>query len=327
VAGPPLAAPGAAGLPSLPALPGRADAPALRSRVRLRSTRHIRMLGVIMILMAIAAINYQSNAAWALVMGLIAVLGVSILHTRRNLLLVQVLACRCAPVFAQEPAEMVVELTATGMPAADITVTLLAPGGATGATGHAAQVASEHPEEVACRIPGRARGVTRSVRVRLGTTYPLGLFTASWEMDLPLLSVVYPAVRGSQVINAEAVSQLNAGTSSSATTDQAGTDDFSGHRRFSEGDPRTLIDWKAHARGGPLLIKRFTGAATSVVWCEWEATHGPREERLSQLAAWLVAAEDQGLRYGLRLPGREVAPDQGAAHRHACLLLLAEEPA
>jgi uncharacterized protein (DUF58 family) len=37
----------------------------------------------------------------------------------------------------------------------------------------------------------------------------------------------------------------------------------------------------------------------------------------------VLAAERGGLRYGLRLPGAEIAPDQGAAHRAACLQALA----
>jgi len=327
-----------------------------RRRVRLRTTPHMRMLALIILLMAIAAINYQSNAAWALVMGLISVLGVSILHTRRNVLLVRVVSCRCPPVFAQEEAEAVVTLSASGMPAADIMVTILRPGGPAtgaapaagtaeaashdssaaspgitrslgGASGTTAHVATDQPQEVLCRLPGRNRGVTHRGRVRLSTTYPFGLFSAAWEQDVELLSVVYPAAIGAMPLSPESVSQSTAGASTTATTAQAGTDDFSGHRRFSDGDPRTLIDWKAHARGGPLLLKRFTGAATSVVWCDWQATRGPREERLSQLCAWLVEAEHRGLRFGLRLPGREVAPDQGAAHLHDCLQLLAEEPA
>jgi len=291
--------------------------------MRLRATPHMRMLGLIILLMAIAAINYQSNAAWALVMALVAVLGVSVLHTRRNLALVRVVSCRCPPVFAQEEAQALVMLTAAGLAAADITVAIpqLGP-----ATGSCAEVPAEGVEAVTCRVPGRGRGVTRVSRVRITTTYPFGLLSASWEQSVEADCVVYPAALGPQLLAAQVVSQLAVGMQSTTLTPQAGTDDFSGHRRFSAGDPRTLIDWKAHARGGQLLIKRFTGAATNVVWCEWQAAQGGREARLSQLAAWLVAAQRGGWRFGLRLPGREVPPDQGLFHLHACLLLLAEEP-
>jgi uncharacterized protein (DUF58 family) len=47
------------------------------------------------------------------------------------------------------------------------------------------------------------------------------------------------------------------------------------------------------------------------------------EARLSRLAGWVIAAERGGAHYGLRLPGREIAPGRGDAHRAACLEALA----
>ena len=47
------------------------------------------------------------------------------------------------------------------------------------------------------------------------------------------------------------------------------------------------------------------------------------EARLSRLAAWVLMADRLGLDYGLRLPGREIAPDQGPTHQRRCLEALA----
>ena len=47
------------------------------------------------------------------------------------------------------------------------------------------------------------------------------------------------------------------------------------------------------------------------------------EQRLSRLAGWVLAAERAGAHYGLRLPGVEIAPGRGDAHRAACLQALA----
>jgi uncharacterized protein (DUF58 family) len=47
------------------------------------------------------------------------------------------------------------------------------------------------------------------------------------------------------------------------------------------------------------------------------------ETRLSVLTGWVLAAEREQIRYGLRLPGRSIAPDCGPAHRDACLEALA----
>ena len=47
------------------------------------------------------------------------------------------------------------------------------------------------------------------------------------------------------------------------------------------------------------------------------------EARLARLTAWALAAEREGLDYGLRLPGRELPPSQGQGHRAHCLERLA----
>ena len=41
----------------------------------------------------------------------------------------------------------------------------------------------------------------------------------------------------------------------------------------------------------------------------------------------VLAADEEGACYGLRLPGDEIAPDSGEAHRHRCLETLALFPA
>ena len=47
------------------------------------------------------------------------------------------------------------------------------------------------------------------------------------------------------------------------------------------------------------------------------------EARLSRLTAWVIMADQLGMEYGLRLPGRELSPDQGPSHRSRCLEALA----
>jgi uncharacterized protein (DUF58 family) len=47
------------------------------------------------------------------------------------------------------------------------------------------------------------------------------------------------------------------------------------------------------------------------------------EMRLSQLCLWVLESESAQRTYGLRIPGKEIAPARGAAHRFACLRALA----
>jgi uncharacterized protein (DUF58 family) len=58
---------------------------------------------------------------------------------------------------------------------------------------------------------------------------------------------------------------------------------------------------------------------------DWTSTSAENdvETRLSILAGWILSAEQQQIRYGLRLPTCDIAPALGAAHRDTCLEALA----
>ena len=82
--------------------------------------------------------------------------------------------------------------------------------------------------------------------------------------------------------------------------------------------------WKAAARDQTLLVKQFGGDRVDEVWLDWEALPGmDTEARLSRLTRWTLDAEAAGHAYGLRLPGRVVAPARGEAHMQQCLTELA----
>jgi uncharacterized protein (DUF58 family) len=74
-----------------------------------------------------------------------------------------------------------------------------------------------------------------------------------------------------------------------------------------------------------LLVKQFAGGAMDELWLDWSLTPAERgdEDRLSILAGWIMAADEQQACYGLRLPGQQIAPAQGDAHRASCLQALA----
>ena len=87
------------------------------------------------------------------------------------------------------------------------------------------------------------------------------------------------------------------------------------------------VVWKKVARSGELVSRETTGTAARELWLDWADTPGgDAEARLSRLAAWVLRAEREGLDGGLRLPGAELAPGQGDAHRRAALDLLAQAP-
>jgi len=82
--------------------------------------------------------------------------------------------------------------------------------------------------------------------------------------------------------------------------------------------------WKSLARGGEAAVRTYTGLAAQPEWLEWTALEGlDTEARLSQLCLWVLESDGAQRPYGLRIPGTEIVPSGGAAHRFACLRTLA----
>jgi uncharacterized protein (DUF58 family) len=100
-------------------------------------------------------------------------------------------------------------------------------------------------------------------------------------------------------------------------------DDFAGVRPYVPGESQRHIDWKAVARGQPLMTKQFAAEAEGSVHLDFFAIRFPDvEDRLSQLALWVIEAERARRPYDLSLPGVEIPPAIGQSHFHQCLRAL-----
>ena len=166
------------------------------------------------------------------------------------------------------------------------------------------------------------RGRLDPGRVTLATRYPLGLFQA-WSYPHPCWScVVYPRPLRTPL------PRPSPGTQADHHHGDSGQEDFAGLRPRQPSDPTRHIAWKAVARCADeqmLLVKQFAGGASDELWLDWSLTppeHG-HEDRLSILTGWVMAADEQQARYGLTLPGQQIAPAQGNVHRTHCLQALA----
>lgn len=176
------------------------------------------------------------------------------------------------------------------------------------------------------RLPALQRGLRELPRLVVTTRFPLGFFRA-WSYWRPASRAwVYP--RPEEVL-APFPAQAEAGAGEAASTRQSASGtDFSGVRSYRRGDSMKQILWRKSAlaldQGLPLWVRETEAPLAKDLWLDWHDTQGRDvEARLSRLTAWVLAAERSGQPYGLRLSGRELAPSLGAAHRQACLELLA----
>jgi uncharacterized protein (DUF58 family) len=269
-------------------------------------------LGVLLL----GSINYSLALGFALTF-LLAGLGLAgMVHTARNLAALEVRAGRVEPVFAGEAAQFRLYLcnhAPFDRPA--ILVRQLASGAQT-----VVDVAARAVADAVLGVPAARRGRLPLGRVMLETRFPLGLFRAWSYVEPDAHCLVYPRPATSPLPAAAAGAAGGA-----ARVQSRGTDDFSGLRAYQLSDSPRHVAWKVMARADDMLTKQFSGEAALDLWLEWRALPAALglEERLSRLAGWVLAAERAGARYGLRLPGGEMAPGRGEPHRSACLQALA----
>jgi uncharacterized protein (DUF58 family) len=264
-----------------------------------------------------AASSQNSAAVYLLLFALTSVFLVSIPHTLTNLAGVTIALESIQPAFAGQEVSLPVEIT-----------------NGSHATRHGIELAlwrssrereridyipADKAARVTLRFPARQRGEHTVGTLCLTSVYPLGFIRFLKKFASSQTYIVYPKPAGDpQLPSNRAPTPHNR-----PQTEIREGDDFAGVRAYVPGESQRHIDWKAVARGQPLMTKQFAAEAEGVVHLDFSALGFTNvEEKLSQLALWVIEAERAGRPYGLRLPGTVVAPAVGQLHFHQCLRAL-----
>ena len=287
----------------------------VQRRVFILPTRQGIAYAVTLLLMLIGSINYGLGLGFILTFLLVGLGITAMLHTFRNLAHLRISAGRVAPVFAGEHARYAVRIRNPG--ASDRYEVGLT---RNGTTAEFLNIAAFRDELMSVEVPAPRRGLMRPGRLTLFTRYPLGLFYAWSYLNLDVQCVVYPrpARPGVSLPPEEAAA-------GSGAMQGAGQEDFSGLRQYHPGDSPRHVAWKAAARGEELLTKHFSGRADAELWLDWRQlpTAMDVEQKLSQLARWVIDAHARGASFGLRVPGATIPMASGEAQRERCLEALA----
>lgn len=278
------------------------------------------LLGATVLLMLMGCINYNLGLGYVLTFLLAAMAMVSILHTFRNLAHLELRPGRAEPVFAGEPAIYPV-LVDNPTPLSRTAVAMLPVHTLIDETNAAfCDPAPFTQTRSDVQIPTHRRGRMRMPRLRVFTTYPLGLFHAWSYVELDSSCLIYPRPETGTV----PLPPPLGGEAEGARSGQ-GQDDFVGLRRYQSGDSLRQVAWKAYARGQPIMTKQFSGLEAGELWFSWADLPADMrlEARLSRLTRWVVEAQRLGLSFGLDLPGVRIPPDAGPAHEERCLTALA----
>ena len=283
-----------------------------RRRLYILPTRLGAVLGCLLVAMLLAGLNYNSNLGLAFAFMMASLTLVVMHHCNRNMLSLSLDATTEVDAFAggEAAAEIVLRNRST-IERRDVEVRC-------GAGVALAHVAAEDSSSLLVAIPVKARGTQRIRQIELRTRYPFGWFRAWTYVHAPVVIYVAPAPSGSRSLPSVE------GTGVTEVTDRPGDEEFSSLRSYSPGVPLKHMAWKVLARGGEAAVRSYSSLGARPEWLEWSALEGLDDEaRLAQLCQWVLDAARAHRPYGLRLPGSEISPSGGAAHRFACLRALA----
>jgi uncharacterized protein (DUF58 family) len=283
-----------------------------RRRVYILPTRFGLMLALVLVAMLIAGLNYNSNLGLAFAFLMASVALVSMHHCNRNLLGIEVDAT--TEVDAHAGLEANFEFMLRNGSAVDRRDVEIRCSASTG-TG---SVFARATESVRVAVPVPERGIMRIEQFELRTRYPFGWFHAWTYVQSVLTAYVAPAPRGNRAL------PFAAGPGNTSFSETRGEEDFAGLRAYEPGVPLKHMAWKVLARGAEPAVRTYTGMAAKPEWLEWSSLEGQdTEARLSQLCLWVVESDSAQRVFGLRIPGTEILPSRGTAHRIACLRALA----
>ena len=271
-----------------------------------------------MVTMLLAAINYSLALGYVLTFVLASVGLVSMLHTYRNLAGLVLRPGRGDPVHAGQLAELSMTLVnPSRQPRYALQID------APGSQQPMLHDVGAHAERIAtlALATGR-RGWMAAPRLRLSTTFPLGLWRAwtYWQPASRVLVHAFPETPAAPLPDSNR-------TDGEMQDRSRGEDDFSAVRPYQQGDSLRRLAWKVMARSASdePLTKSFEGGSGGELLLDWAGLPGGMdiEARLSRLTRWVMVAEQSGQRFALALPGQDIDADGGPAHRAACLEALA----
>ena len=188
-----------------------------------------------------------------------------------------------------------------------------------------ADVPAQGSSTVQVTFKPERRGLHRLPTLTAETRFPLGTFRV-WTVWRPAAQVlVYPAPDA----NAPPLPPGEPRSGGAAHASRAqNTGEFDGVRGYRRGDPLKLVVWKKAAKadesGNGLVVRDTQQAQRHELWLDLaQAGSGDIEQKLSRLCAWVLRADNLAIDSGLRLPSLEIKPACGEAHKRQCLEALA----
>jgi uncharacterized protein (DUF58 family) len=167
--------------------------------------------------------------------------------------------------------------------------------------------------------PTTRRGFLDPGLLIVESVYPVGLMRVWTYIHFQFGAAVYPAPVPDQARTAG-----RRGSGEGHYSGTSGSEDYVGLKVYQVGESLKHVAWKQYAREQGLWSKQYGDSVDRSVWVDWDDYAGmDTEQRLGRMTWQVCECGAVDKVYGLRLPGIELAPNRGLAHRQAVLRRLA----
>jgi len=271
---------------------------------------------VTILLLFLMGVNFQNSLVHALSFWLLALIIVSIFFTYKNLSGISIKTVQSSPCYAGEKAVFELEISCPSVQKKSaISI------GWQGEDVSSVNLHEHHTVNIKLSHRTQSRGRFQPGKLSIFSRYPLGLVKGWSYALLDMHSIVYPRpVLQESVDKGESVDE----EAEQGLEIPRGTTDFSGIRDYTAGDSPRQIHWGAYAKTGKVQTKTFVDYASRDLWLDWDSIAISGDEvKLSHLCAKVLQYHQEQQVFGLKLPGRTIAPASGEAHKNTCLTALA----
>ena len=284
------------------------------------------MLGVTLLVLLVASINFQLNLGYLLTFLIAGSALASVWLGHRNLQGLQLQLATLHPVYQGQRASVPVVLQVQRGASVRHGLSLALNRVQGPLAWVHTDVQASAPEQLVLGSTPHQRGWHRVPRIVLETRYPLGVFRlwSYWQPQARLL--VYPAPETPPPPIQHSARSLPG----DSLAPPSGATELDGVRAYQRGDALRSIVWKkaatAMARGsGDLVVRSGQASVSHTLWLDARATGlSDVEAQISRLTAWVLQAHQRQWPWGLQLPsGHTIAPASGEQHLNACLMALA----
>jgi uncharacterized protein (DUF58 family) len=284
-----------------------------RRRVYILPTPLGATYGLMLVFMLLAGLNYNNNLVLAFTFLLAGVGWITLHRCHHNLAGLVVSPAGERPAHAGTRVAFGFRLE-TRSARHDLVVS------AAGTTMPAVSLAPDEAKTTEVWLQTQRRGQLILDRLRIESTYPLGLFRTWTWLHPERGCLVYPKPLPTASYRSPPTGR---GMRESGVS-RGGNADLSDLRPFRPGDVPRRIAWKVWARNDALVTRDFVGGESEPPLFDLAATPGADlEEKLSRLTRLVLDARTRGEVWALKVDGEQLPPDGGDTHLARSLALLA----